>query len=56
MKITERRTQLDWAHCITKMLEERYAGATKVVLVRDNLNTHNIASRYLAFSSEKARS
>lgn len=56
VKITERRTQLDWAHFIQEMLEERYADATKVVLVMDNLNTHNTASLYLAFSPEKARS
>lgn len=55
IKITERRTQIDWAHFIEEMLEERYADADKVVLVMDNLNTHNIASLYLAFSPEKAR-
>lgn len=38
------------------MLEERYADAEKVVLVMDNLNTHNTASLYTAFPPEKARS
>ena len=56
VKITERRTQIDWAHFIKEMLEERYADAEKVVLVMDNLNTHNIASLYLAFPPEEARS
>ena len=56
VKITERRTQLDWAHFIKEMLEERYADAKKVILVMDNLNTHNIASLYLAFPPEEARS
>jgi len=55
VKITERRTQIDWAHFIQEMLEERYADADKVVLVMDNLNTHNTASLYLAFSPDKAR-
>lgn len=55
VKITERRTQLDWASFIQEMLEERYPEADKVVLVMDNLNTHNIASLYLAFPPEKAR-
>jgi len=27
VKITERRTQIDWAHFIEEMLEERYADA-----------------------------
>jgi hypothetical protein len=55
VKITGRRTQIDWAYFIQEMLEERYADADKVVLVMDNLNTHNIASLYLAFSPDKAR-
>jgi len=55
VKITDRRTQLDWAHFIKEMLEERYADVQKVVLVMDNLNTHNIASLYLAFPPEEAR-
>jgi len=55
VKITERRTQIDWAYFIEEMLEERYADAEKVVLVMDNLNTHNIASLYWTFSPDKAR-
>jgi hypothetical protein len=56
VKITERRTQIDWAHFIREMLEERYQEAEKVVLIMDNLNTHTTASLYLAFPPEKARS
>lgn len=56
VKITERRTQIDWAYFIQEMLEERYANADKVILVMDNLNIHNISSLYLAFPPEKARS
>lgn len=55
VKITERRTRIDWAHFIKEMLEERYVDAEKVVLVMDNLNTHNIASLYTAFPPEEAR-
>jgi hypothetical protein len=55
VKITERRTRIDWAHFIKEMLEERYPDATKVVLVMDNLNTHNTASLYTAFSPGEAR-
>jgi len=55
VKITERCTRINWAHFIEEMLEERYADAEKVVLVMDNLNTHNIASLYEAFPPEKAR-
>jgi DDE superfamily endonuclease len=55
VKITEHRTQIDWAHFIREMLEERYQDAEKVVLVMDNLNTHTTASLYLAFPPDKAR-
>lgn len=53
--ITERRTREDWAHFIKDMLEERYPDAEKVVLVMDNLNTHNTASLYTTFPPEVAR-
>lgn len=55
VKITERRTRVDWAFFIEEMLVARYPNAQKVVLVMDNLNTHNIASLYEAFPPEKAR-
>ena len=56
VKITKQRTRIDWAVFIKEMLEERYQYAEKVVLVMDNLNTHNIASLYTAFTPEEARS
>ena len=55
VKITERRTRIDWAHFIREMLEERYVDAKKVVLVMDNLNTHDTASLYTAFPPEEAK-
>jgi hypothetical protein len=55
VKITERRTRIDWAHFIKEMLEKRYPNAEKVVLVMDNLNTHNLASLYTAFPPTEAR-
>jgi len=55
VKITEHRTQVDWAYFIREMLEERYRDAEKVVLIMDNLNTHTTASLYSAFPPEEAR-
>jgi len=49
-----RRTKLDWAHKIKWLLDEQYPDAEKVVLVEDNLNTHNISSLYEAFPPEEA--
>lgn len=53
--VTERRTRKDWAVFIQGMLEVRYPKALKVILVLDNLNTHNAASLYETFLPEHAR-
>jgi hypothetical protein len=55
VEVRERRTRQDWAHVIKEMLDERYPDATKVRLVMDNLNTHNIASLYETFEPAEAR-
>jgi hypothetical protein len=52
--VTERRTKIDWAEYVKNMLDERYSEAEKVVLVMDNLNTHNISSLYEAFTPKEA--
>lgn len=48
------RTRKDWAHGVQHLLDVDYPDAEKVVLVMDNLNTHNIASLYEAFAPEQA--
>ena len=48
------RTRIDWAHGVEHLLTVSYPDVEKVVLVMDNLNTHNIASLYEAFAPEKA--
>jgi len=50
----QRRTRLDWAAQVKAMLTVDYPDAEKVVLVMDNLNTHNIASLYEAFEPAEA--
>lgn len=55
IEVTETRARKDWAKFIKAMLDERYPHATKVRLVMDNLNTHEIASLYAAFPPEEAR-
>ena len=56
VRVTDRRTKLDWADFIRHLLEEVYADADCVVLVMDNLNTHSIGSLYEAFPPEQAQS
>lgn len=56
ISVRERRTRVDWAHEIKRLLTVEYPDAEKIVLVCDNLNTHNTASLYTAFPPEEARS
>jgi len=56
VSVTAHRTKIDWAFEIKRMLCEDYPNACKVILVMDNLNTHNGSSLYEAFSPEEARS
>lgn len=50
----QQRTRTDWAKRIKWLLDERYPNVERVILVCDNLNTHNIASLYEAFEPEEA--
>lgn len=54
VQVTERRTRVEWAEFIREMVDTRYAHVDKVVLVMDNLNTHEVASLYQAFPPEEA--
>ena len=49
-----RRTRVDWAHQVKRLLEIDYPVADRVVLVMDNLNTHGIGSLYEAFEPDVA--
>ena len=53
MWVTDRRTSVDYAHALERLVAA-YPTAQKIVLVQDNLSTHNKAALYQAFSPEKA--
>jgi hypothetical protein len=55
ISVTQRRTKLDWAHCIKELVDLHYPEALKIVLVMDNLNTHTPAALYEAFAPSEAR-
>ena len=55
VEVTERRTRLDWAHQVRRLLESDYPQAERVRLVLDNLNTHGAGSLYEAFEPTEAR-
>ena len=55
VKVTARRTRVDFAHCMRDLVDIHFPQADKIVLVMDNLNTHKLASLYQAFPAAEAR-
>ena len=55
VKVTDRHTALDYAQVLKELSDMHFPGATKIVLVQDNLNTHKPASLYQAFPPAEAR-
>ena len=55
ISVTERRTKIDWAHCVKELVDVHYPRAEKIMLVMDNLNTHTPAALYEAFIPSEAR-
>jgi hypothetical protein len=55
VKVTKRRTKVDWAYCVRDMVDQIYPDAEQIVLVMDNLNTHNKSSLYEAFEPAEAK-
>ena len=55
VRVRERRTRVDFADVIRELCDELYPDAERLVLVMDQLNTHNIASLYQAFAPEEAK-
>ena len=53
--VTDRRTKVDWAQQVKKLVDEDYPHKDRIVLVMDNLNTHHPASLYAAFEPSEAR-
>src|SRR5829696_2515388 len=53
--VSDRRTRIDWAHCIRDLIDIHYPDAEQIVLIQDNLNTHTPASLYAAFAPAEAK-
>lgn len=54
VKVTDRRTKVDWAELIKELVDVHFPGK-KIILVMDNLNTHKLGSLYEAFEPPEAR-
>ncbi len=55
VKVTDRRTAHDFAHCLQDLVDVHYPEAVQIRLVTDNLNTHTPAALYATFPAEEAR-
>jgi len=52
---TEHRTAVDTAYFLRRLSDQAYPQATKIVLVMDNLNVHDLSCLYQAFQPAEAR-
>lgn len=55
VKATQRRTQVDFAHCMKDLVDIHFPDANLIRVVLDNLNTHTPGALYEAFEPEEAR-
>jgi len=55
VSVRDRKTKVDWALVMADLLEGRYAGCGKVIVVCDNLNTHTMGAFYETFEPAHAR-
>jgi transposase len=55
VKVTQRRTARDYAHCMRDLADVHYPEATCIRVVQDNLSTHSAGALYEAFPPAEAR-
>ena len=55
VKVTERRTALDYAQCMRELTDVHYPDAESIRVVQDNLSIHSAGALYEAFAPAEAR-
>jgi len=55
VKITNRRTNQDFAHCMRELVDVGYPDAAIIRVVMDNLSTHSVGAIYDTFAAPEAR-
>ena len=55
VKVTDRRTKVDWGIAMRQLVDEHFPNAKKITVVMDNLNTHCPSSLYEAFAPQEAK-
>lgn len=55
VKITKRKTKVDWAILLKEIVDEDYPNAEKITLVMDNFKTHSPGALYETFEPREAK-
>jgi hypothetical protein len=55
VKVTDHRTNIDFAQCMRELVDCHYPRAERIRVVLDNLSTHRAKNLYEAFPPEEAR-
>ena len=55
VKVTKQRTHLEWAYCMKDLVDVHFPEAIRIVVIQDNLNTHNPAFLYQVFEPAEAK-
>lgn len=55
VKVTDHRTNVDFAECMRDLVDEHYPTASRIRVVLDNLSTHSQAAVYETFPPDQAR-
>lgn len=55
VKVSSRRTAVDFAHCMRDLVDLHYPAATRIRVVLDNLSSHSMGALYEAFKPAEAR-
>ena len=55
VKVTQRRTILDVAHCFKELVDVHFPEAEQIRLIMDQLNTHTLSVLYEVFDPPEAR-
>jgi len=54
VKVTDRRTAADFAHCMRELVDTHYPDAQRIRVVLDNLSTHSAGALYETFPAPEA--
>jgi hypothetical protein len=55
VKVTDRRTKVDWAYCMRDLADSHFPEAVRIRIVEDHLNTHDPSALYEVFEPAEAK-